>query len=124
MVALFFIGRILFGGYFLYNAYNHFRHSNSLAAYAKMKGVPMPKAAVIGSGVLLLIGGITFIIGWKMIIGMWALIVFLVPITIVMHAFWKIEDPQMRMNEEIQFGKNVALIGSLLVMIALSYLLL
>jgi uncharacterized membrane protein YphA (DoxX/SURF4 family) len=87
-----------------------------------MKGVPKPKLAVIGSGVLLLIGGLTFIIGWKMIIGMWALVLFLIPTTIMMHAFWKIEDPQARMNEQIQFGKNVGLLGALFVMIALSYL--
>ena len=63
MVALFFIGRIIFGGYFIYNAYNHFKNAGHLAGYAGMKGVPAPKAGVITSGVLFLLGGLS--IGYR-----------------------------------------------------------
>ncbi len=56
-----FIGRILFGGYFLYNAYNHFANLSMMSSYALSKGVPSPKLAVAGGGVLLAIGCLSLI---------------------------------------------------------------
>jgi len=38
----------------------------------------------------------------------------LVPTTLAGHAFWEIEDPQQRAMQRIQFMKNLALIGGLL----------
>jgi uncharacterized membrane protein YphA (DoxX/SURF4 family) len=46
MKPLFLIGRILFGGLFLYNGINHFRQRRNLAQYAGSKHVPAPQAAV------------------------------------------------------------------------------
>lgn len=39
----------------------------------------------------------------------------LVPVSFMMHAFWKESDPQARQGEQINFNKNLALIGGLLV---------
>lgn len=50
MKPVFLIGRILFGGFFLYNGINHFKNRNMLAQYAGAKNVPMPEAAVMASG--------------------------------------------------------------------------
>ncbi len=116
---IFLIGRVLFGGYFLYNAWNHLAHSGALAGYAKFKGVPMPRVAVIGSGLLLLIGGYSMITGMHTVLGAWALVLFLVPVTLQMHAFWK-ETPENKQTQQIMFGKNVALIGAALMMLAIS----
>ncbi len=122
MVAVFFIGRIIFGGYFIYNAYNHFKNADGLAGYAKMKGVPMAKVGVIASGILFLIGGLSIVLGFHMVLGMWALVVALVPITFMMHQFWKENDTMAKMNERIGFLKNLALIGALLIMISMAYI--
>jgi uncharacterized membrane protein YphA (DoxX/SURF4 family) len=122
MVALFFIGRIIFGGYFIYNAYNHFKNAGHLAGYAGMKGVPAPKAGVITSGVLFLLGGLSIVLGTHMVLGMWFLIIALIPITFMMHGFWKEKETMARMNERIGFLKNLALIGALLIMISMAYI--
>lgn len=116
---IFLIGRVLFGGYFLYNAWNHLANSAALAGYAKFKGVPMPRMAVIGSGLLLLIGGYAMLTGMHTMLGAWALVLFLVPVTFQMHAFWN-ETPENRQTQQIMFGKNVALIGAALMMLAIS----
>ncbi len=120
MMSYFFfytLGRVIFGGYFLYNAFNHLVKSNALAGYAASKGVKNPKAAVIGSGLLLLVGGLSVLTGFMMSWGAVALIIFLVPVTYKMHAFWKEQDPMARANQQVAFAKNVALIGAALMMI-------
>lgn len=36
-----------------------------------------------------------------------------------MHAFWKVSDPQQRMGERVNFTKNIALLGSLLMFLVI-----
>src|SRR5262249_39615645 len=81
-------GRILAGGYFLLGAFHHFTTTSQMAHYAALRGVPAPTAAVLVAGVLLLIGGLSLLLGLWPRIGVAALVLFLVPVTLVMHAFW------------------------------------
>ncbi|MES2216260.1 MAG: DoxX family protein [Patescibacteria group bacterium] len=120
MAIAFLIGRIIFGLYWLDNARNHLMNSDKLVGYASFKKVPAPKLAIIGSGILLLIGGLSMILGIWPYVGLVALLLFLVPVTFTMHAFWKETDPTARMNDRIQFGKNAALAGAILMMFAIS----
>jgi uncharacterized membrane protein YphA (DoxX/SURF4 family) len=48
-----------------------------------------------------------------------ALLVFLLPVTFIMHNFWSIDDEMARMGEMINFMKNWALTGSLLMFLAI-----
>jgi putative oxidoreductase len=120
MDNIFFLGRVLFGGYFLYNAYNHLIHSQALAGYAQSKGVPMARLAVIFSGLLLLLGGYCVVAGVRPVLGALALALFLIPVTFQMHAFWKETDPNAKAMQQIQFGKNMALLGAALMMVMIS----
>ncbi len=119
MGTLFLIGRILLGGYFLFNAFNHFKHLTGYTGYAHAKGVPHPKIAVITTGVMLAIGGASILLGFYIVLGMWLLVLFLIPTTLMMHKFWKVIDPMARNAEMVNFMKNFALIGALLMMSAL-----
>lgn len=119
MGALFLIGRIVLGGYFLYNAFNHFKHLTGYTGYARSKGVPNPKAAVLVTGIMLALGGLSIILGMYIVLGMWLLVLFLIPTTITMHPFWKVVDPMARQAEQINFFKNIALVGALLMLSAL-----
>lgn len=118
-MTLFIIGRVLFGGFFLYNAYNHFKNHAGLTAYAQMKKIPMARFAVIVGGVMLLLGGLSILVNRFALLGMSLLVVFLVPTTLMMHAFWKETDSQVKMSERVAFAKNVALIGAILMMVAI-----
>jgi uncharacterized membrane protein YphA (DoxX/SURF4 family) len=91
-----------------------------MVGYAQSKGVPAPKLAITGSGILLLIGGASMVLGLYPLIGVIALAVFLIPVTFMMHNFWKIQDPVARMGERISFQKNMALLGAALMMLAIS----
>ncbi len=114
MMVLFIIGRVLLGGYFVYNAFLHFKQLAGYTGYAQSKGVPYPKAAVITTGVMLAIGGLSIISGFFIVLGMWLLVLFLIPTTFMMHKFWTMTDPQARGMEQIGFMKNMAIVGALL----------
>jgi uncharacterized membrane protein YphA (DoxX/SURF4 family) len=113
--ALFLLGRLIVGGYFLYNGLNHFVSTEMLSAYAASAGVPMPTVAVMFTGILMIVGGITFLTGVWPKLGAAALALFLIGVTPIMHAFWMVNDPQMQANEMVNFTKNMALLGGVLV---------
>jgi len=114
----FLIGRLVFGGFFLYNGINHFKQRKALAQHAGSKNVPMPEAAVTVSGALLTLGGASILLGVKPKLGAAAIIGFLAGVSPLMHDFWRIEDPNQRMNDMINFSKNVALLGGALALMS------
>lgn len=117
MDIAFLIGRIIVGLYWIYSAFGHFAGAKNMIPYAKMKGVPLAELAVPGMGVLLLIGGLSIITGILPVVAVLALAAFLVPVTFMMHNFWAVQDPAMRMNDTISFTKNMALFGYTLVLL-------
>jgi uncharacterized membrane protein YphA (DoxX/SURF4 family) len=119
MDVAFLIGRLIFGGYWLMAAINHFKNLNHMSEYAKAKGTPFPKLAVAGSGVLLLAGGLSMLVGVYPLLGIVLLIVFLLGVSLQMHTFWKVDDAQMKQNDMINFTKNMALVGALLMFLLL-----
>lgn len=114
MKAAFFLGRLVFGGFFLYNGINHFKQQEALSQYAGAKNVPNPDAAVLASGVAMAVGGASIILGLKPKLGLLPIIGFLATASPMMHDFWSVEDPQHRQNEMINFAKNIALLGAAL----------
>jgi putative oxidoreductase len=114
MKAPFLLGRILFGGFFLYNGINHLRSAKAMAPYAESKGVPVPELAVKLSAVPLLIGGASLLLGVKPKLGALAILGFLAGVSPVMHDFWRNEDPEERTKNMIDFMKNAALAGGAL----------
>jgi uncharacterized membrane protein YphA (DoxX/SURF4 family) len=88
-----------------------------MSQYAAAKGVSNADAAVQASGGLVLAGGLSVLTGLKPRQGLAAVIAFLVPVTLQMHRFWDIQDPQRRSVEMVNFLKNVALIGAALAML-------
>lgn len=112
MDYLFLLSRVLFGGYFLMSGINHFRKHEALTQYATFKGVPMPKLAVFVSGFLIVVGGLGILLGVYIQWAVLALVLFLVPVSFKMHAYWSIADPNMQMAEMANFKKNMALLGA------------
>ncbi|MBI2866066.1 MAG: DoxX family protein [Chloroflexi bacterium] len=123
MEALFLMGRIILGLYFLYNGFNHFRMRAGMVAYAKTMGTPAAELAVPVTGLMLLFGGATLLLGAWLAAGAIVLIIFLVPVAFMMHKFWGVADPMMAANQQAHFLKNIALAASLLAILALDSLL-
>lgn len=117
MKAPFLVGRIIFGGFFLYSGINHLRKGDDMAPYAEAKGVPAPGLAVKLSGVPLILGGASILLGVKPRIGAMAVLGFLAGVSPVMHDFWTQQDPGQRQSERINFLKNLALAGGALALL-------
>lgn len=120
LAIIFMIGRIVFGLYWLQIAYNHLFHSASLIGYAQSKGVKAAKTAVVGSGIMALLGGISIILGVWPRVGIALLVIFLLGVTFRMHTYWKESNPQSKMSDKIQFEKNVAILAALLMLFTMA----
>lgn len=112
MKVPFLIGRLLFGGYFLYNGINHFREHESMKQYAGSKHVPKPGLAVKATGAALIVGGASILLGVKPKIGTLSLLGFLAGVSPIMHDFWNAGEPAEKQQQMINFTKNVALAGA------------
>lgn len=113
----FLLGRLVFGGFFLYNGINHFIQRKEMVQYVRAKNVPLPEAAVTASGVALTLGGASLVLGVKPAVGAAAVAVFLAGVSPLMHDFWRVQDPEKRQGEMINFTKNIALLGGSLALI-------
>lgn len=119
MTTAFLIGRIIFGLYFVMFGYMHLKDRKMLTDYAKSKRIPAAGLAVVITGLLMLLGGLGVIFQQYVYISLIFLLVFLIPVSFTMHQFWKETDPQRKMSEMVNFTKNMALIGAILMMFSL-----
>jgi uncharacterized membrane protein YphA (DoxX/SURF4 family) len=111
MKTPFLIGRLIFGGYFLYSGIHHFTERKAMIEATKSKNVPMPDLAVDLTGAAMVAGGASILMGVKPKLGTAAIAGFLAGVSPIMHNFWQSEDPEQRMNDMINFTKNMALLG-------------
>jgi putative oxidoreductase len=107
------IGRILFAFIFLMTVRAHF--SSATIEYAAQKGVPLANVLVPLSAVIAFAGGLSIATGYKAKFGTLLIVLFLVPVTYYMHAFWKEADPMMQQMQMANFMKNLALTGAALI---------
>ena len=113
------IGRILFGGFFLMSGINHFTKLEAMTGYAKYKKLPAAKLGVLISGLMLVIGGLSVILGYYADLGALLLAIFLVLAAVIFHNFWKETDATAKQNERLGFMKDIALAGAALIIFAL-----
>ena len=108
----FLLGRLVYGGFFLYHGIHHFQQQQAMTRYTATKKVPLPRAAVVASGALLTLAGASILSGVKPKYGVLGIAAFLAGVSPVMHDFWSHPDPEQRMHEMVHFSKNIALLGA------------
>src|SRR5918999_4741514 len=116
MDVVFLIGRILFGVLFVYSGFGHFAAGEAMQGYARQKGAPAPQVTVPLTGAVIIVSGLGLILGVLADLAALLIVGFLLLTAFIMHSFWRVEDPQMRQMEQIQFSKDLALAGAALVM--------
>lgn len=119
MKTAFLLGRLIFGGFFLYSGLHHFQEKKALSQYAAAKNVPLPDIAVTVSGAMLVLGGASIVLGVKPKIGALAILGFLAGVSPMIHDFWRTEDSQQRQNEMAHFMKNVAMLGGVMALMGM-----
>jgi len=116
---VFLIGRVLYGGFFVISGARHFINLKSMSAYASSRGVPVPQAAVLGSGLIAVLGGLSIMLGVLPTVGIILLVMFLIPVSLMVHNYWADTDPAARQANQIHFMKNVGLLGGALMLSAI-----
>lgn len=106
------MGRALYSAIFILAAPTHF--SKATIDMASAQGVPFAAIAVPASGLLALVGGLSILFGWRARLGAWAIVLFLVPATLMMHRFWLAPDAEAMKVQLTMFLKNLSLIGGAL----------
>jgi uncharacterized membrane protein YphA (DoxX/SURF4 family) len=114
MDVVFLIGRILFAYLFLGSAVAHLTQAKAMGGYAGAKGIPSPELMTRLTGVQILLGGVSVLLGIWGDLGSILIVLFLLGTSFLMHTFWKESDATARQMEMIQFNKDIALAGAAL----------
>lgn len=112
MIYVYLVGRIFFSAIFIIKGVEHFLPK--MLHFAADHGVPMPTVLVPLAGVVVLLGGLSLLVGYKVKIGAWFLVAFLVPTTFMIHKFWTQGDFFGALMHEFCFWKNISMLGAAL----------
>src|SRR5262249_38616716 len=114
MRTLYVVGRVMFALIFIAAAPRHFTAEG--INHAAELGVPLAALCVPVSGLMALAGGLSVASGYRAQRGAWLLFAFLVPVTMMMHGFWRLHDPEAVHIQQAMFFKNIALAGAALLL--------
>ncbi len=111
-------GRLLLSLIFIVSGLGKVANFSGTAAYMASAGLPFVDLLLVLTIVVELGGGLLLALGWKARWAAAAIFLFLIPATLVFHAFWAMPAEQASM-QQIQFMKNLAIMGGMLVFAAL-----
>ncbi|MBN2527879.1 MAG: DoxX family protein [Deltaproteobacteria bacterium] len=107
------LGRFGLSAIFLMSALGKIFDFQGTQAYMESAGMPLTAFFLVGAILLQTGGGLSLLLGYQVRWGVVALLVFLVPATLIFHAFWAV-PPEMQQMQMINFMKNMAIGGALL----------
>jgi len=114
-------GRIFLALIFLGAAFNKITNFKGTLGYMQSAMGALPEGVLsfllVGAIAFLVLGGISVLLGCHGRSGALLLLVFLVIVTPVFHAFWAVPAEQFQM-QLISFQKNLAIMGGLLMVLA------
>jgi len=112
-----FVGRVLVTLIFLVVGYNKLTHFAATAAILASLKIPFPRFATVVAILIELVGGISVLVGFKTRFWAWIMFLYLIPVTFLIHSFWKMAGAE-RADIMIHFLKNLSILGALLLLAA------
>jgi putative oxidoreductase len=107
------VGRAFIGALFLISGVFKIIGFAGVAGWMASSGLPAAEVLLVLTIAIEVIGGLMLVIGWQPRIAALGLAAFLVPVTIVFHAFWNADAAHF--NEQLTaFLKNLAIFGGML----------
>ena len=110
------LGRVLVAAIFLWSGIGKIGGFAGTAGYMAANGLPLPEVLLAITIVVEIGAALMLIVGWKARLGALALLLWMIPVTLVFHAFWAVPAEQTQM-QMIQFFKNLGLMGAMLLII-------
>lgn len=111
------IGRILLALIFIISGWGKIGGFAMTSGYMASKGLPMAEVLLVIAIAIELVGGLMIVFGWKARWAALAIFLFLIPTTLIFHAFWAVGPDEVR-NQTNHFLKNVAIMGGMLYIMA------
>lgn len=113
-----FIGRLFIAVIFLLSGINKFVDFNATAAILSTKIQTAPSTLLFIAALVEIIGALSLILGFKTRFGALLLFLFLIPTTYLFHDFWNYTEEAARAVQQINFLKNLAIMGGLLYVVS------
>lgn len=110
-------GRILLALIFLVSGIGKIGGFADTAGYMASKGVPMVEASLVISIIIEIGAAAMLILGFKARLGAAALLLWVIPVSLVFHNFWALPAAEQQI-QMIMFMKNLAIMGGLLFVMA------
>ncbi len=110
MKILVLLGRILYSAIFIGSGIGHF--TKPALQYAQAHNVPNAEFFVPLSGAIALLGGLSILLGYRARLGAWLIVIFLIPVTLMMHNFWDVQEEHARVIQHAMFMKNLSMLGA------------
>lgn len=104
------IGRACYALMFMISGYMHF--TKVTINFAGTMGVPFAPFLVPFSGIIAILGAISITLGYKTRLGALLIIVFMIPVSVMMHPFWKETNPFAHQGQLFNFMKNICILGA------------
>jgi len=111
------VGRILLALIFIISGFGKIMGFDATLGYIRSAGLPFAQLSAIAAIVVELGGGILLVVGWKARWAAAALFLFVLVAALYFHAFWA-SPPDQAMMQQIQFLKNLAIMGGMLYIMA------
>ena len=126
VVAL--LARLVLSPLFIFGGVNHLLNWNGTIKFMTSKGMGMEsvfgssspmvgQVLLAGATALLILGGLSLLLGFHARWGAVLLIVFLIPAALIFHDYWHY-DGQIQQLQMTNFMKNITIIGGLLMVVA------
>lgn len=113
IVSLF--GRVLLSIIFIVSGFSKLFAFHALAGILVAKGFPLANVAAGVAIAIEIVGGLAILTGFKAKVTAWIVFLYLIPTTLLFHNFWTMQGP-MRMDNQVHFMKNLAIMGGLLLL--------
>jgi putative oxidoreductase len=110
------IGRGLLSLLFLWSGYEKVLAYSAMTGYVAAKGLPYPGLAVATAAAIEILGGLALLSGFRAKIASWVLLLYLIPTTLLFHNFWAWPPGMQRMDLQVHFFKNLAIMGGMLIL--------
>jgi putative oxidoreductase len=113
------LGRILIAVVFVPAGFMKITGFAGTAGYMASKGLPMVNVLLVLTIIIELGGGLMILLGWRASEAALIIFLFLIPVNIVFHGYWGVEDPASAEIQMRMFFKNIGIMGGLLVVAGL-----
>ncbi len=108
------LGHLFLAGIFISGGADAFLKPGGRVTKVAKAGIPEGEKAVVLNGAIMVAGGAALAVGFFPKLAALLLIGSMVPTTIVGHPFWQEKDVANMKQQQVQFMKNLGLIGGLL----------